>query len=763
MSAISQVGAREDEAISTADPEMRIAAPTPGRDNPLQLLREAIACLNSSNGELPDQAQVADLLAEAQEALEHANVIARAVAQGEEFLREAQFAKAFQALEAGLLAYPGDPALVTRRREVEERQRAFHSAATVRTAIEEAQWLLDRDRPDLAAHFLKEKAADLPDQPALISRLEEIEALLPQWEQNRHVQAALGRAAALEQLQQWQVALTILGEALQAYPASEELTGAARRVRDQLADHERQKKLVRRLELIGQKIAAQSWRQALTLLENTQREFPGAPELNPLRREVDAGLRRSECEAIVTEVRQCLADGEPEQAEQVLRRGLESLGQEPALEVLREELESEGKYREELRTAQILFGRRQLQEAERVLAGLVAQNRPEAQALLDAVRQARAVTEEENFCERGREKALRLLQQRQFAQAVDLLCNLRSLFPGNPILERDFRAAQGALDQGSSEVAAATEEENSEPQAPQPPTLPFDALQPKAQTRPADGGTARVSPLSRVRRAVIAGTASLVLISAGGAAWRLSRNGAPVSRPAATPAVTHLPAATPLPVTQLPAVTPLPVTQEAGSPGATRPPKTPQQSSPQLPAQQPLAITNTASGKGRTQPETPPARPLRPFVPPATKQTPVQVQSLALPLPPGTVAETVPGLPAELVKLVNAPAPPQPVASAPKLAVSTGGRVQAAELVDRTLPDYPTLARQRGLVGVVRMEAMIDEHGAVQNVKVVSGDAILAAAAKNAVLKWKYKAATLNGRPIASTVAIQASFGEGNK
>src|SRR5674476_203953 len=226
MGVIPQVRVRERKIISPAAPEVRIAAPARGSDNPLQLLREAIAGLNSSNGELADQAQVADLLAEAREALERANVINRAVTLCEEFLREAQFDKAFQSLDAGLLAYPGAPALVTRRCDVEGQQSAFHSAATVRTALEEAQWLLDRDRPDLAARLLKQKAADLPDQPALISRLEEFEGLLPQREQNRPVQAALGRVAALEQLQQWQAALTILEEAMQYYTASEELTGA---------------------------------------------------------------------------------------------------------------------------------------------------------------------------------------------------------------------------------------------------------------------------------------------------------------------------------------------------------------------------------------------------------------------------------------------------------------------------------------------------------------------------------------------------------
>ncbi len=65
-----------------------------------------------------------------------------------------------------------------------------------------------------------------------------------------------------------------------------------------------------------------------------------------------------------------------------------------------------------------------------MLAGLASQNRAEALALLNAIRQARSVTEEEDFCERGREKALKLMQQQQIRQAADLLRNLRSLFFG---------------------------------------------------------------------------------------------------------------------------------------------------------------------------------------------------------------------------------------------------------------------------------------------------------------------------------------------
>lgn len=443
----------------SANPEILTAASTPQPDSgdPLQLLRDAINRLKSHNGELPDQAQVANLLAEAREALERASVVARVVAECEGFLKESHFDQAIEALDAGLLIYPTDPALVARRRDVELRKKAFESAAAARAAIEEANWLADQDRIDMAVHFLKDKAAAIQAQPALISRLEELETLLPRWEEKRQVQAALGRARMLEESQQWRAALTILEETSRLYPASGELAEAEKRLRNRLLAHEREKKLARRLELIGQKIVAQSWSQAFTLLEDARKEFPDTPELNALERQADAGRRRSEREAVAGEVRQCVADGELEQAEQVLRRGLEALGPEPALEALRAELESQRKYREELGRAQVLFAQRQLLEAERVLAQMVAvQDRPEARALLTAVQQARSAAEEENFRERGREKALELMQQGQFAQAADLLHNLLSLFPGNPILERDLAAARSALGQLSSDTVPAT-------------------------------------------------------------------------------------------------------------------------------------------------------------------------------------------------------------------------------------------------------------------------------------------------------------------
>jgi outer membrane biosynthesis protein TonB len=53
---------------------------------------------------------------------------------------------------------------------------------------------------------------------------------------------------------------------------------------------------------------------------------------------------------------------------------------------------------------------------------------------------------------------------------------------------------------------------------------------------------------------------------------------------------------------------------------------------------------------------------------------------------------------------------------------------------------------------------MVDQTGAITQIKVLSGDAVLAGAAKSAVWHWRYEPGTLNGRPIPMKVQIRILF-----
>ena len=151
-------------------------------------------------------------------------------------------------------------------------------------------------------------------------------------------------------------------------------------------------------------------------------------------------------------------------------------------------------------------------------------------------------------------------------------------------------------------------------------------------------------------------------------------------------------------------------------------------------------------------------------------------ENVLLPAAPATgeaaSATTTSAPPAEVVGFVVVPtappsASPAATGSSPatpaKSAAPAGGRFEAAQILERTLPALPPLARQLRAFGMVRLEVRIDEHGQVKGLKVLSGHPVLAAAAKDAVPKWKFKAAMLDGQPIASNLTVQLSFSQGEK
>jgi protein TonB len=90
--------------------------------------------------------------------------------------------------------------------------------------------------------------------------------------------------------------------------------------------------------------------------------------------------------------------------------------------------------------------------------------------------------------------------------------------------------------------------------------------------------------------------------------------------------------------------------------------------------------------------------------------------------------------------------------------VRLGGRVREPRLIHREEPSYPPLARQTHTQGTVVIDAILDESGNVVEMKVVSGPALLIAAALEAVRKWKYQPTYLNDEPIAVQMNINVTF-----
>jgi protein TonB len=103
---------------------------------------------------------------------------------------------------------------------------------------------------------------------------------------------------------------------------------------------------------------------------------------------------------------------------------------------------------------------------------------------------------------------------------------------------------------------------------------------------------------------------------------------------------------------------------------------------------------------------------------------------------------------------------PAVVQSAP---VNAGDRVQLSPLTAQSVtvsvpPDYPLLARQMKVQGAVNLQALISREGTIQELQILSGPAILAAAAREAVKQWHFKPYMLNGQAVETQARITVNF-----
>jgi protein TonB len=125
---------------------------------------------------------------------------------------------------------------------------------------------------------------------------------------------------------------------------------------------------------------------------------------------------------------------------------------------------------------------------------------------------------------------------------------------------------------------------------------------------------------------------------------------------------------------------------------------------------------------------------------------------------PGGVAGSLPAI----VEGPPPPPPPPPVSHGP---VRIGGQLQAPALLKRVEPIYPLIAQAASIDGVVILDAIVDERGRIQSVKVLRGHPLLAKAAIAAVEQWEYEPLKLNGTatPFELTVSLWFHFDEKSK
>jgi protein TonB len=91
--------------------------------------------------------------------------------------------------------------------------------------------------------------------------------------------------------------------------------------------------------------------------------------------------------------------------------------------------------------------------------------------------------------------------------------------------------------------------------------------------------------------------------------------------------------------------------------------------------------------------------------------------------------------------------------------VRPGGDVRAPQLLRRIDPVYPEAARKARVEGVVILDAVIAASGEVEEVRVIrSAGKLLDDAAAEALRRWIYRPATLNGRSVRVLLTVTVDF-----
>jgi periplasmic protein TonB len=106
---------------------------------------------------------------------------------------------------------------------------------------------------------------------------------------------------------------------------------------------------------------------------------------------------------------------------------------------------------------------------------------------------------------------------------------------------------------------------------------------------------------------------------------------------------------------------------------------------------------------------------------------------------------------------VAPPAPP-PAAKPAQTLVRPGGAIREPKRISGLPPEYPPIARNAGVQGLVILEAVIDEHGEVGRIKVLRSQPLLDHAAIAAVEQWRYTPTLLNGVPVSVLMTITVNF-----
>lgn len=172
---------------------------------------------------------------------------------------------------------------------------------------------------------------------------------------------------------------------------------------------------------------------------------------------------------------------------------------------------------------------------------------------------------------------------------------------------------------------------------------------------------------------------------------------------------------------------------------------------PAMPAPPPKAATPVPAMNPNAAPPAPPEQPVTSEV-----TTPASYGPVPPGVPVGTGTSAILGTGrGDGASSLGEYIPPEPKKTEP---IRPGGAIKTPSRTYYVEPVYPSIARTTGLGGYVILEAVLDESGAVKDVKVLKSNPMFDRAALEAVAKWRYTPTQLNGIAVPVVMTVTVTF-----
>jgi protein TonB len=98
------------------------------------------------------------------------------------------------------------------------------------------------------------------------------------------------------------------------------------------------------------------------------------------------------------------------------------------------------------------------------------------------------------------------------------------------------------------------------------------------------------------------------------------------------------------------------------------------------------------------------------------------------------------------------------VKAAPPKKINISAGVAVGLLLQKVQPVYPPIAKAARVSGTVVLQATISKQGTIENLRIVSGPAMLQQAARDAVMQWRYRPYLLNNEPVEVDTTVNVIF-----